>query len=94
VKYTQEIWQQKREGGILRYLMVDGIFYIGGPFALVMQIVGFFFLRDEGQTFGQYFSSSRMWVTFFAHAILFGGIMGLINWRRNQNAFAQSAKNN
>ena len=94
MKYAPAVWAEKRKGGILRYVLVDGIFFTGGPFALVMQIVGFFFLRDEGETFGQYFSSSRMWITFFAHATLFGGIMGLINWRRHETAFAESARDN
>lgn len=92
MKYTKEVWAEKRKNGILRYLMVDGIFFTGGPFALVMQIIGVFLLRDEGQTIGEYFSSSRMWMTFFAHATLFGGIIGLINWRRNENAFSRETK--
>ena len=93
MKYTAAAWAEKRKSGMLRFVMVDGIFFLGGPFALVMQMVGLFFLRDEGQTIGEYFSTSRMWMTFFAHATLFGGIMGLINWRRNEKAFAEEAKN-
>ena len=93
MKYTEEVWREKEKAGIVRYLLVDGVFFNGGPFALVMQIIGVFFLRDEGQTLGQYFTSTRMWTTFFAHAILFGVIIGLINWRRNQNAFGSKPSN-
>jgi hypothetical protein len=93
MKYTEEVWKEKQRAGLVRYLLVDGIFFTGGPFALVMQIIGVFFLRDEGQTVGQYFTSTRMWMTFFAHAILFGVIIGFINWRRNQNAFGSNASN-
>jgi|APDOM4702015118_1054815.scaffolds.fasta_scaffold06250_3 uncharacterized membrane protein YidH (DUF202 family) len=87
MKYAEEIWAEKRKFGVKRYLLVDGIVITGGPFAVVMQAVGFFFLRDEGQTFSQYFSTSRTWITFFFHATLFGLIMGLLNWFRNEKAY-------
>ena len=91
MNYTAAEWAEKRKRGLARYLLVDGILFTGGPFAVVMQVIGFFLLRDEGQTFGQYFSSTRTWVTFLAHGILFGLIMGSINWRRNEkNAAARN----
>jgi len=91
MNYTAAEWAEKRKRGLARYLLVDGILFTGGPFAVVMQVIGFFLLRDEGQTFGQYFSSTRTWITFLAHGILFGLIMGLINWRRNEkNAAARN----
>jgi len=80
-------WEERRKKGIASYLFYDGIIWTGGPFAVVMQVVGFFILRDEGQSFGQYFAASRTWVTFFLHATLFGLIIGYINWRRNEKAF-------
>ncbi|MGQ0541773.1 MAG: hypothetical protein ACT4O9_07980 [Blastocatellia bacterium] len=88
MKYSHELWSEKRKLGIARYLMFDGILFTGGPFAVVMQVVGFFLLRDEGQSFGQYFMAPRTWMTFFFHATLFGLIIGFINWRRNEKAFA------
>ena len=84
MKYTAADWAEKKKRGIARYLMIDGILYTGGPFAVVMQILGVFLLRDEGQTFGQYFGSTRTWMTFLAHGTLFGLIMGFINWWRNE----------
>ena len=54
-----------------------------------MQAVGYFFLRDDGQTFGEYFTLTRTWVTFFLHGTLFGLIIGYINWRRNEKSFAE-----
>jgi hypothetical protein len=88
MKYSREDWAAKREKGLGRYLLFEGIVITGGPFAVVMQVVGYFFLADEGQTFGQYFASTSTWVRFFLHGIAFGLIMGYINWRRNENAFA------
>ena len=88
--FTREQWAEKRKGGIGRYLMMDGVIFTGGPFAVVMQIIGIFMLREEGQTFGQYMSSSRTWITFFLHATLFGLIIGFIKWRRNEAAFAST----
>ena len=85
MQYSDADWAEKRKRGIGRYLLIDGIIYTGGPFAVVMQVIGFFFLREEGQTFGQYFSSTRTWTTFFFHATLFGLIVGYLNWRRNEN---------
>ena len=68
--------------------MFDGVLYTGGPFAVVMQIVGVFILRDEGETIGQYFMAYQTWVTFFLHSTLFGLIVGFLNWRRNEKSFA------
>lgn len=87
MKYSNEVWAEKRKAGLKRYLFFDGVIISGGPFAVVMQAVGFFILRDEGQSFGQYFSSATTWMTFFFHATLFGLIVGFINWRRNEKAF-------
>jgi hypothetical protein len=83
----QTNWEERRKQGFVKYLLLEGIIKIGGPFAVVMQIVGVFILRDETQTFGQYFAASRTWVTFFLHATLFGGIMGIINWRRGESGY-------
>ena len=88
MKYTKSAWTAKRNAGLRRYLLIDGIFFTGGPFAVVMQIVGFLLLRDEGQTFGQYFTATRTWVTFFLHATLFGLVVGYINWRRSEKTYS------
>jgi len=90
MKYSEDVWAEKRKRGLARYLFFDGVLIMGGPFAVVMQVVGYFFLRDEGQGFSEYFSSSRTWVTFFFHATVFGLIMGYINWWRNDKSFAKS----
>ena len=89
MKYSDADWNEKKKKGLGRYLLFDGILTMGGPFAVLMQVVGYFFLRDEGQSVGEYFSSSRMWVTFFFHATLFGLVMGWVNWRRNERSLAK-----
>lgn len=89
---TREQWQAKRDRGLGRYLLWDGIVFTGGPFAVLMQGIGFFFLRDEGQTFGQYFMQPMTWARFFLHGVLFGLIVGYINWRRNESAFAAAGE--
>ena len=91
MKYNEADWAEKRKRGLARYLMIDGILFTGGPFAVVMQVVGFFLLRDEGQSFGEYFSSTRTWITFFAHATLFGLVIGSINWWRNHRGVARGS---
>lgn len=91
--YSAADWAEKRKRGIARYLMFDGILFTGGPFAVVIQVIGVFLLREEGQTIGQYFAASRTWITFFAHATLFGLVIGFINWRRNEKAFSDDANN-
>ena len=90
--YSREAWAEKRKGGIVRYLLIDGIIFTGGVFAVLMQIVGLFLLRKDGQTFGDYLSSPITWGTFFLHATLFGLIIGFINWRRNEAAFNAAGK--
>ena len=94
MNYSREAWASKREKGIGRYLLFDGIVLTGGPFAVVLQALGYFFFADEGQTFGQYFASPATWARFFLHGAVFGLIMGYINWRRNENAFAASERAN
>jgi hypothetical protein len=93
MRYTNTVWTEKRKAGLLRYLLIDGILFTGGPFAVVMQIIGVFLLREEGQTIGQYFTSPRTWLTFIAHGTLFGLVIGFINWRRNEKAFSGDANN-
>lgn len=90
MNYSKEIWAEKRKRGLGRFLIIDGILIMGGPFAVVMQILGIFLFREEGQTIGQYFTSTRTWVTFLLHGTLFGLIMGFVNWYRNEKAFAAS----
>jgi hypothetical protein len=87
MNYSETDWSEKRKRGLARFLFFDGILTMGAPFAVLMQFVGYFFLRDEGQSFGEYFSSSRMWITLFFQATLFGLTMGLINWFRNERGF-------
>ena len=86
-------WAERRKKGLAAYLFYDGIIWTGGPFAVVMQVVGYFILRDEGQSFGDYFASSRTWITFFLHATLFGLIIGYLTWRRNEAAFKGGGTN-
>jgi len=90
MSFSKDIWAVKRQRGLARFLLIDGILITGGPFAVVMQIIGVFLLRDEGQSIGQYFTASRTWITFLLHGTLFGLIIGLINWYRNERAFAAS----
>ena len=55
MSYSKEIWAEKRKRGLARFLLIDGVLITGGPFAVVMQIIGVFLLRDESQSIGQYF---------------------------------------
>ena len=81
-------WAEKRKQGLMRHLFIDGILKMGGPFAVTMQVIGYFIFREASQSFGEYFSSSRTWTTFFFHATLFGLVMGFITWRRNERSLA------
>ena len=87
MRFSREIWAEKRKRGIGRYLLTDGLLFMGGPFALAMQIVGVFVFRDEAQTIGEYFTSTQTWFVFLLHGTLFGGIMGLFSWYRSEVAF-------
>ncbi len=89
---NEAVWTEKRKLGFVRYLLFDGILKTGGPFAVVMQLVGYFILRDASQTFSDYFASSTTWITFFFHATLFGSVMGFVNWRRNEKALGAANK--
>ncbi len=92
MSYTYAAWAEKRKQGLLRFLIIDGVLFTGGPFAVILQVVGYFLFAPEGQTFGQYFTSVSTWTTFFLHGTLFGTIMGFIKWRRLENAFRVAEK--
>lgn len=82
-------WAEKRKEGIGRFLAIDGVLKTGAPFAFVMKVIGMLVFRAEGETLGQYISSTRVWTAFFLNATAFGLVMGFINWRRNEaNYFA------
>ena len=91
MNYPDPNWEEKRKLGIGRYLLIEGILFTGGPFAVLMQVLGYFFWRDEGQTFRQYFMSSTTWVRFVLHGTAFGLIMAFIYWWRNERNHAASA---
>ena len=94
MSYSNADWAEKRKTGIVRFLLRDGVVFTGGPFAVILQVVGYLLMADDGQTFGQYFTSTRTWITFFLHGTLFGGIMGYIKWRRQENAFVTAEGQN
>lgn len=94
MKYSPEVWAVKREKGIWRFLLVDGILITGGPFAVILQVVGYFLFPGDAHSFGQYFSDSTTWIRFMLHGTLFGLIMGFINWRRNEREFASQNTGN
>jgi hypothetical protein len=88
MKYSYADWGEKRQKGIASFLFIDGILRMGAPFAFLMQIGGYFLRSDDAQSYSEYFMSSQTWITFFFHATLFGLVMGFINWRRAEKAFA------
>jgi len=89
--YPPAAWAEKRKEGIGRFLAIDGVLKLGAPFAFVMKIIGMLVLRPEGQTMGQYISSTMTWTIFFLNATAFGLVMGFINWRRNEKAYFESS---
>ena len=93
MKYSDEIWAEKRKKGLGRFLLFDGILITGGPFAVILQVVGYFLFPGDAQSFGQYFAESMTWVRFVLHGTLFGLVMGFVNWRRNERAFANPNSN-
>ena len=80
-------WETKRKLGMARYFIIDGILFTGGPFAVLMQILGYFFWAEEGQSIGRYFTSSSTWVRFMLHGMGFGLIMAFISWWRNERHY-------
>lgn len=89
--YSPAEWANKRKEGLGKFLFWDGIIKIGAPFAFVMKIIGMLVFRAEGQTLGQYISSTMTWTAFFLNATAFGLVMGFINWRRNERAYFESS---
>jgi uncharacterized membrane protein len=90
--YSTAEWATKRKEGLGKFLFWDGIIKIGAPFAFVMKIIGMLVFRAEGQTLGQYITSTMTWTAFFLNATAFGLAMGFVNWRRNEKAFLASSE--
>lgn len=90
--YSRNDWTAKRGKGVFRYLLVDGVVLMGGPFAIVLQVAGYFVFADEGETFGQYFAAPATWARFLVDGLLFGVIMGYISWWRNERAFVAAGR--
>ena len=88
--YSPADWANKRKEGMRKFLFWDGIVKLGAPFAFVMKVIGILVLRGEGQTLGQYVTSSMTWTAFFLNATAFGLVMGFVNWRRNEKAYFES----
>ena len=88
--YSPADWANKRNEGMRKFLFWDGIVKLGAPFAFVMKVIGMLVLRGEGQTLGQYVTSSMTWTAFFLNATAFGLVMGFVNWRRNEKAYFES----
>ena len=89
--YSPADWANKRKEGMRKFLFWDGVVKLGAPFAFVMKVIGMLVLRGEGQTLGQYITSSMTWTAFFLNATAFGLVMGFVNWRRNEKAYFESA---
>jgi hypothetical protein len=83
-------WAEKRRRGLGRYLLIEGVLYTGGPFAVVMQVIGYFLFPGEANSYGEYFASSITWMRFLLHGVLFGLVMGYIKWRRNESGYTHA----
>ena len=90
--YTTAEWANKRKDGIAKFLFWEGVVKMGAPFAFVMKVIGMLVFRPEGQTLGQYITSTMTWTAFFLNATAFGLAMGFVNWRRNEKAFFASSE--
>ena len=88
--YSAADWANKRKEGMGKFLFWDGIVKLGAPFAFVMKIIGMLVFRAEGQTLGEYVTSTMTWTAFFLNATAFGLAMGFVNWRRNERAYFES----
>ncbi len=82
--YPANVWIEKKKAGLPTFLLWDGVIKAGGPFAVVMQVVGYFLFAEPGVSYGTYFTLGRTWLTFLLHGILFGTIVGYLNWWRNE----------
>lgn len=87
----KEAWEAIRAKGKTRYILLNGIIYTGGIYALVMTIIGYFV--EFGLTlsnFSGYFFDSATHIRFFLFATAFGLVMGFIKWHRGEKAFAET----
>ena len=71
MKYAEEVCVEKRKRGLERDLWVDGLLITGGPFAVVMQVIGFYFFAMTDKHLVSISVLRKTWITFFFHASIF-----------------------
>lgn len=87
----KEAWERVRAKGKIRYILLNGVIFTGGIYALAMTLAGYFI--EYGLTlseFSRYFFDSSTHIRFFLFATIFGLIMGFIKWHRGEKAFAET----
>ena len=87
----KDAWETIRAKGKTRYILLNGVIFTGGIYALAMTLVGYFveygFTLSE---FSHYFFDTQTHIRFFLFATAFGLVMGFIKWHRGEKAFAEA----
>ena len=82
-----EKWGKIRANGLAHFLFVNCVLKVGGLFATLMLIAGFFSAIDEALTLREYLLTARTWFTLIFHACFFGLLMGTFFWYTNEVAY-------
>ena len=71
--------------GFTRYLLIDGLLKMGGAFAVLMTIFGYFIeYFFNGASLGDYVSDPKTWFKFIFLFVFFGLVVGFIGWKANE----------
>lgn len=73
--------------GAARTILIDGLLFKGGLFALAM-LVGGYFIKSYfyEPTVYDYITAAETWVTFAYYFLSFGSIMGLFEYAKAKRA--------
>jgi len=71
--------------GLTRYLLIDGLLKMGGPFAILMTVFGYFIeYFFNGASLADYVSAGVTWFKFIFLFVFFGLVVGFVGWRANE----------
>jgi hypothetical protein len=87
-------WNEIRSKGKGKFILIQGIFKSGVMFASLTTIAHY--LIDYGFTYskvGKYLFSGKTIFQFVFKAIVFGLLMGLINWHSNERQYKKVEEN-
>jgi hypothetical protein len=87
---AKTFWSKTRSAGKAAYVLKNGLFLFGWPYAIAMTSFGYILKYKEYSDLEHYLFSMETLVAFGFYAVFFGVIMGFVSWAENEKDYARS----